>query len=922
MPRFPRFLRAIAVIALLGLQESQAVPAKPGWLDGQADGQPFRFRLVGDEFCHWAVDEEGATLVQDTAGRWCFARRAPEGSLAPGQPYVPGGAAPAEALGLAPDPAWLSGHVGGMRALRDGRRDATRERVEGTWNLVVLLIRYPDQSPQVEPGSFDAMMNQPGWHGTGSFDDFFQTLSHGRFGTDSDIFGWYTAQHPHDYYGYNQGWERSQELVREAVLAADGEVDFSQYDNDGNGVVDALLVVHTGQGAEEGNDNNIWSHRWGLWGQELELDGVAINDYTMQPELQGQAQSAIGVYVHEFGHALNLPDLYDTDYSSSGVGTWCVMSGGSWGGGAGGNAHTPVSLSAYCRDQLGWTTTRTVDVELLDHPLPAAHLSDEIIRLDLPGHPQQYFLVENRRLAAWDIHQPAEGLHVWHVDEAQWGNEDENHFLVDPEQADGMRHLNQGMGADAADLFPGSTGNRHFDAFSQPSSMPYGGLGSPVIITAIGDPADSLRASYFQQFTHQDLLCRAVEVVADDDGDGVAEAGETIQLRLTLENRGAAVDSLWLSLEAVAGITPLEAGLAQGAVAAGETFQTAALGLLLDADLPTGRLALALESRDPAGWQTDAPFELQVGRGSLLLALDGVEADLAVWYESALAAGGHTVERRMVAPDAPPADLAAYGRVIWVTATAQDPLSTQEIQALRTYVEDGGHLLLSGQRLLEGLDENGLAFLGADPGPSWASMPRVKGLTSGGLLEDAESLLLVGAAGAWNQVLPTTTLLPRPDAVATGRWSTSSHVSMVRRSPGAGRLLVAGFSLEAVHAGAGLVTLGEFLGRALLWLDEGVETDVEPPATASRPDSPWLAAHPNPFNPSTVLELHVPRREELTLAIWNLAGQRVREQPLGVLAEGRHTLPLDLAGQASGVYLATLHDRHGMRAAARLLLLK
>lgn len=922
MPRFARLLCALAVTSLLGIHESLAVPAKPGWLEGQAQGQAFRFRLVGDEFCHWAVDEAGATLLQGPDGGWRYARRAPEGFLTPGDPYRPGTPAPAEARDLVPDPRWLRDHVGGLRALRDGRRDAARERVEGTWNLLVLLIRYPDQSPQVEPGSFEAMMDQPGWHGTGSFDDFYQTLSHGRFGTESDIFGWYTAQHPHDHYGYNQGWERAQELVREAVLAADGEVDFSQYDNDGNGVVDALLVVHTGQGAEEGNDSNIWSHRWALWGQELELDGVTISDYTMQPELQGQAQSAIGVYVHEFGHALGLPDLYDTDYSSSGVGTWCVMSGGSWGGGAGGNAHTPVSFSAYCRDQLGWTTTRTVDVELLDHPLPALHLSDEIIRLNLPGHPQQYFLVENRRLAAWDIHQPAEGLHVWHVDEAQWGNEDENHFLVDLEQADGMRHLNQGMSADGADLYPGSTGNRHFDAFSQPSSMPYGGLGSPVIITAIGDPADSLRASFFQQFTHQDLVCQAVEVLTDDDGDGVAEAGETLSLRLILENRGATVDSLWLALGEAAGVTPLETGLAHGAVAAGETFATAAFGVLLDADLPTGRLPLVLESRDPAGWQAQASFELQVGRGSLLLALDGADPELAVWYEQALASSGHTVERRVVAEGLPPADLAAYGRVIWVTATADEPLAAEEIQALRSYVEDGGHLLVSGQRLLEGQEEDGLAFLGADPGPSWASMPRVKGLGSGGLLEDAESLLLVGAAGAWNQVLPTTTLLPRPDAVATGRWSTSSHVSMVRRSPGAGRLLVAGFSLEAVHAGAGLVTLGEFLGRALLWLDEGVETGLGPEAGAARPDSPRLAAHPNPFNPATRLELELARREELTLAVWNLAGQRVLERPLGALPAGRHQLTLELAGQASGVYLATLHGPQGVRAATRLLLLK
>ncbi len=907
-----------------------AVPARPGWLAGLAEGlaedREFRFHLVGDEFANWAESEDGYTLLQDRTGAWRYAEAAADGSLRPGaQAYRPGAAGPLAARGLRPDPQWLRQNVGARRQQRDGARLELQERVEGQWRLLLLLIRYPDQAPQVEAQNFDSMMNQSGWHGTGSFNDFYTSLSFDRFSTQSDVLGWYTAQHPHDYYGYNQGWSQSQELVREAVLAADAEVDYSQYDNNGDGMVDALLVVHTGQGAEEGNQSNIWSHRWAMWGQELELDGVTISDYTMQPELQDQGQSAIGVYVHEFGHALGLPDLYDTDYSSSGVGNWCVMSGGSWGGGgSGGNAHTPASFSAYCRQALGWATVTTVEGELLDHPLPALHLSDELVRLELPEHPGQYFLAENRRLVAWDQHQAGEGLYVWHVDENMGGNSDEDHYLVDLEQADGQRDLNHNLGVDAGDLFPGATNNRHFDAFSSPASQPYGGTESPVIITEIGAPADSMSVSFFQIFNHQDLLCTALQVVEDTDQDGVAEAGEDVAVRLTLLNRGAAVDSLWLELSAPdPGIEALESGLPHGPVATGEVFLSDLFHLRLDAELATGRRELVLDSRDSAGWLQSSRMELQVGRGDLLLMLDGAEPELATWYENALLSSGRAVERRRFVEGGPPQDLAFYPCVFWVTAEAPAPLDGADVQALRDYVEQGGHLLLSGQHLLDGLDEDGRAFIGADPGIAWGSMPRVLGLSSGGLLADDEALLLVGANGAWNQQLPTTSLSPRSGSVLAGRWSSSQNGALLRRTAGAGRLLVAGFSLEAAHGASNLLSLEQFLGRALPWLDEGLETDVAPaPEPARRPQGLSLAAHPNPFNPQTRLDVELAHAETLTLRVWDLAGRQVLERPLGLRAAGRHEVTLDLSGRASGLYLAEVAGQSGSRACTRLLLLK
>lgn len=925
-----RVLRLVALgLGISALNHAAiAVPAPPGWLQGQAAGAPFRFHLWGDEFVNWAVAEDGQTLLQDRDGVWRHAQATPEGGLRPGpQAYDPQRAA-ADSRGLRPTTDWLRREVAPLRARRDARRPVSRERVEGQWNLLLILIHYPDQQPVIPALDFDHMMNQTGWHDTGSFDDYYSALSYQRFSTVSVVTVWVEAAHEHDYYGYNTGWSRSQELVREAALAVEAQVDFSQFDNDGNGVVDGLLVVHSGLGAEEGDGSNIWSHRWALWGQELQLDGVTVSDYTIQPELQGGAQSAIGVYVHEFGHALGLPDLYDTDYSSSGVGSWCVMSGGSWGGsGSGGTAHVPVSMSAWCRQALGWSTVTTTATELVDYGLPAIHLSDEIVRLDLPDDPGQYFLAENRPLSAWDRHQAAGGLYIWHVDENMSGNTEDDHFLVDLEQADGRRDLNQGSGSDAGDIFPGAANNRLFNAQSLPASLPYGGGDSPVSIGGIGDPADTLRATFFQFFSHQDLSWEGWSLTQDDGGDLWPDPGEEINLSLRLANHGAEIDSLHLDLlMEQAGIQVLEGSVVMGPVPSGPDFDTPPFRLALAQDLPAGDYALTVRSVDGTGWEQLTPGLLQVGRRQVLLYLDGAGEALGSWYREPLEGLGHATELRVRdAGSPPPADLAVYPFVVWVTGEAAAPLSSSEISAFSAYLGGGGRLLLSGQHLLDGLTGAGRTLLGADPGPPWNSQLLLRGLSAGGLVADGEIVLLTGGGGAWNQQLPAGTLLPRAGSTALARWGAGDQVALLRRQDAAwgdGRLILAGCSLEAIHGAAGLLSRAELLERFLAWLEEGVLVGVEPAPAATRPAPLTLEARPNPFNPSTLLTLDLPAARQVELRVWNLAGQLVLRREMGLLPAGRRELRLDLAGRASGTYLVEARCPDGGRAVARLLLLR
>ena len=122
------------------------------------------------------------------------------------------------------------------------------------------------------------------------------------------------------------------------------------FDNDENfnepdGYLDHFQAVHAGGGEEAGaGEDAIWSHRWYVnstdygttgpsvgaqdnlyGGTEIGDSGVWIGDYTVEPENGG-----LGVFAHEFGHDLGLPDYYDTAGGENGTAFWTVMSSGSW----------------------------------------------------------------------------------------------------------------------------------------------------------------------------------------------------------------------------------------------------------------------------------------------------------------------------------------------------------------------------------------------------------------------------------------------------------------------------------------------------------------------------------------------------------------------------------------------------------------
>ena len=243
--------------------------------------------------------------------------------------------------------------------------------------------------------------------------------------------------------------------------------------------LDAIVMIHAGTGAEmTGSNDDIWSHKWVLAGGARAVDRTKIYGYLTVPE-----DCKIGVCAHELGHLLfGFPDLYDTDASSEGIGNWCLMAAGSWGSGG----DVPVHPSAWCKANQGWATVNVVET---DGAITVTEVktSNTVYRLWMNAMGgNEYFLIENRQQIGFDASLPAGGLLIWHIDDGQPTNTDENHYKVALMQADGKRDLEHDVNrADAGDPYPGSSNNRTFNATSNPSSKSYANADSLVAVTSI-----------------------------------------------------------------------------------------------------------------------------------------------------------------------------------------------------------------------------------------------------------------------------------------------------------------------------------------------------------------------------------------------------------------------------------------------------
>jgi M6 family metalloprotease-like protein len=380
---------------------------------------------------------------------------------------------------------------------------------QGVWNALAILVTFSDKPSQTSAQVFDRLLFQ---NTSGTLRDYYQKVSYGALDIVTvnlpSSTGWKPAPQTYSYYvdansGLGSYPRNAQKLAEDAVLAANSAVDFSRYDNDGDGVVDALFIIHAGQGAEfTGSHNDIWSHSWALH-SPMYVDGATVMGYSMEPEyLTNPGDMTVGVFAHELGHDLfGLPDLYDRDDSSEGLGDWSLMASGSWNGNDG---DSPAFPDAWSHIQMGYVTPTIVTGTRRGQSITAATTAPETFLLRPPGFPAtEYFLVQNRSLQGYDVGLPGGGLLIFHVDEEvttqndlEWypGHTSNGHYLVAMIQADNLWALEHKSRGDPGDCYPGITNNVVFDATSSPASMDYNMQSTLASVRSISAPRQSMTA--------------------------------------------------------------------------------------------------------------------------------------------------------------------------------------------------------------------------------------------------------------------------------------------------------------------------------------------------------------------------------------------------------------------------------------------
>ncbi|SYZ72782.1 exported hypothetical protein [Candidatus Zixiibacteriota bacterium] len=586
-----------------------------------------------------------------------------------------------------------------------------------TFNILVILIDFPDKpytagSAAGTVQKFDSILFSDGINPTGSMKEYYIQNSYGNYIMNGTVVGWYHASQNSTYYtnycdgshGFGPYPNNASRLAEEAVALADPDVDYSQFDNDNDGYVDGLFILHAGSGTEvSGNECEIWSHASGIYYHTQ--DGVNIGSYSMEPEeYGGSGLSPIGVFCHEFGHILGLPDLYDYDHSSAGCGYWTIMANGSYNG----DSRVPACFDSWCKSQIGFLSPTNVTANMTDVQLPVAAWNPVAYRLWANGSiGSQYFIVENRQLTGFDSYLPGQGILVWHVNENFYGNDDEWHPEVALEQADGRLDLQYAHNyGDAGDAFPGSSNNRNFDDKSNPGSKAYDSSVTQVAVWNISNSDSVMTANLDVRWSRPYYVLDSTDF-ADDNSDGFFDPGETVRFYFKMHNDWLTATNATVTMTSndpaiVFTNSSAYLGTITGGGASVDNFSQPLEYIVPSLENPTYDSFFVTIESDGGQFTDTFALEQVVGHTRILL----IDDDRGGTYEDIY--HGDLYKKRVPndiwtkAVQGPPAGtlLRQYPAVIWFTGdSAADYLQTADITAMKDYLDNGGHLFLTGQGL-------------------------------------------------------------------------------------------------------------------------------------------------------------------------------------------------------------------------------
>ena len=833
-----------------------------------------------------------------------------------------------------------------IHSLRDLRED-----VYGSFP--VILGSYSDSNdPAGTATALQAELFDGPWS-TITMAEHYEEMSYGQFHLSGSVYGWYElSQTGFVYGGTDNGWDGGvSQFLTETLDLADLEIDFTQYDNDGDdgipnsgdddGIADVVFFVHSGTGGETGAAA-IWSHSWrysgavdgndnGFVTDDIGFDGnpILVDDYIMQPAENGDGSLIeIGVFSHEFGHALGLPDLYDTDYSSDGIGNWCLMAGGSWT-----TASSPAHMSAWCKEMLGWVIPVVLDSNAIAVDIPPVVETGYVLKLWTAGEfdpwesrfaqelevGREYFLIENRQIQGTDQHLEGTGLLIYHVDNSQWSNSNDDHRLVDLEPANG-----QEGGTNPGQPWSASSENQFFDFHTDPSSMDYSGNNTEVAVFNFvqGDTSIFASVEIVEAFPH--LYIEHMNYT-DENDDGFLSPSESGSIWIELINYGVLTTGIYASViddNPAFTFTAPEMTFDDLEVNA-SVIANSPLEFTMATDFESGTVPMRIAVGNATSETIDTlTFELRIGDPQVALidadgALSG-DSNVQEYYSQAL------IDNDIVFAiwdilqlGLPDSDwLQAKPQVVWFTGNSESPLTQSVIDLLSAYQDNGGRLLLSGQDITDG-DETQAAFLSdycaAVLDEETTTNPRYAfGNPDHEIMEASDQFRINTHFGANNQTSPdvvtsmshgkTLFQYPRLDYRSAGTTTIQNGYKTI--------FLAFGFEAIASLEDEGPTIRADLMQRFLEWFDiDYVGIDGENVAHDLTPGISHF--YPNPFNPTINIGYVLPERVELTLTVYDIAGREVARLVKGEQPAGNHDIQwngLDGSGNSvsTGVYFCRL----------------
>lgn len=439
-----------ALLAVCTLAAALAIPAKPGAVRFvQSDGSVISLETFGDEFSHYTLMDRTYTVVQKPGSTDFYFATQKDGVLtASGVLARPVSQLSAEerkvanrSVGLRPTlnstigrhPVCASDLVLSRSAEQTSRASVDQALKIGRWGGarkgkmkgLAILVEYSDvkfQSHATANADFTAMLNEQGYSkngATGSARDYFIANSNGQFEPEFVVMGPYELSNPRSYYGGNTSNgsdQRPAYMILEACNLADREgLDFSQFDGNNDGQIDLVFVFFAGNNEAEAKytfPDAVWPHMSYLipkgtpGGSNLDttetpvFDGKIAYTYACTSELKGAGKeySGIGSFCHEFGHAIGLPDNYDTDGESNGTAFGLqyadIMAAGNYLN----EGRTPPAYNIFERWLLGWASPKEI-TEAGEYRLGPLY-DDHGFVIFTDENRDEFFLLENHNAQA------------------------------------------------------------------------------------------------------------------------------------------------------------------------------------------------------------------------------------------------------------------------------------------------------------------------------------------------------------------------------------------------------------------------------------------------------------------------------------------------------------------------------------------